>query len=198
MRWRSHQKWLTPSASIVGRRCTNRVGSGYWSVFDDAYRVFVGIHRVQRVPVTEKKGRRHTSEIVVAILPTGVIRSPILGVDPKDIRVDTYRDTGPGGQHRNKTDSAVRITHLPTGIVVSAVEDRSQHKNRAVAHQRLYDALRERDALNAHQKANNARADAFQRGEGWIWTDWRDEVRSPSGKRASYRNALRGNLDKLL
>src|SRR6202050_5684582 len=107
-----------------------------------------GVHRVQRVPVTEAQGRIHTSAATVAVLPEP--EDVDVNIDEKDLRIDVYRASGAGGQHVNKTESAVRITHLPTGIVVAQQEEKSQHKNRAnamkILQAKIFEAERERQA----------------------------------------------------
>ncbi len=95
-----------------------------------------GVHRVQRVPETESKGRVHTSAATVAVMPK--MQMEDVDIKRSDLRIDTFRSSGAGGQHVNKTESGVRITHIPTGIVVECTEGRSQHSNREIAEQRLY------------------------------------------------------------
>jgi peptide chain release factor 1 len=162
-----------------------------------------GTHRVQRVPATEAQGRIHTSAVTVAILPE-LDEVGAIELNPAELRVDTYRSSGAGGQHVNKTDSAVRITHLPSGIVVECQDERSQHKNRsramALLRARLLAAEQEK------QQSEQARSRRLQVGSG----DRSERIRTynfPQGRVTDHRidltlyrlpQVMDGDLDELI
>ncbi|MGH7412504.1 MAG: peptide chain release factor 1 [Candidatus Methylomirabilis sp.] len=161
-----------------------------------------GVHRVQRVPVTESSGRIHTSTITVAVLPEA--EEVDVQIDPKDLRIDVFRSTGPGGQSVNTTDSAVRITYLPTGTVVSCQDEKSQHKNRAKAMKVLRARLL--DLARAEKEAEISQARRQQVGTG----DRSERIRTynfPQGRVTDHRigltlhslpRVLEGELGELL
>jgi len=142
-----------------------------------------GTHRVQRVPATEAQGRIHTSACTVAILPE-LDEIDEVTLNPAELRIDTYRSSGAGGQHVNKTDSAIRITHLPTGIVVECQDERSQHKNRSRAMSLLRSRLLE--AEQQKQAAQQAQDRKLQVGSG----DRSERIRTynyPQGRVTDHR-----------
>ena len=162
-----------------------------------------GAHRVQRVPATESQGRIHTSACTVAVLPEPD-EVEAVDISPADLRVDTYRASGAGGQHVNKTDSAVRITHLPSGIVVECQDERSQHKNRARAMSLLQARLL--DARIAEQESAQAEQRRLLVGSG----DRSERIRTynyPQGRVTDHRinltlykldEVLEGDLDQVV
>lgn len=162
-----------------------------------------GAHRVQRVPETESQGRVHTSACTVAILPE-VEEIDHIQINTDDLRIDTYRSSGAGGQHVNKTDSAIRITHLPTGVVVECQDERSQHKNRAKAM-----ALLKTRLLNAEQ--TKQRAEQAQTRKSLVGSGDRSErIRTynfPQGRLTDHRinltlyqlnDVMEGNLSDVI
>ncbi len=162
-----------------------------------------GTHRVQRVPATESQGRIHTSAATVAIIPD-VDEVEDIAINPADLKVDTFRSSGAGGQHVNKTDSAIRITHLPTGVVVECQTERSQHANRDKAMKRLKAQLL--DAERTKQAAAEAESRRVQVGSG----DRSQRIRTynfPQGRITDHRinltlyrlpEILQGDLDELI
>src|SRR5271165_3939817 len=153
-----------------------------------------GVHRVQRVPATESQGRIHTSTVTVAVLPEA--EDVDVQIDEGDLRIDTYRASGAGGQHVNKADSAVRITHLPTGIVVAMQEEKSQHKNKAKAMKILRARLYEQQRASLH--ATRAADRKSQVGTG----DRSERIRTynfPQGRVSDHRIELTlYKLDRVL
>lgn len=124
--------------------------------------------------------------------------TPIRRIKRDDVRADTFRSSGPGGQHRNKTDSAVRLTHIPTGTVVTATEERSQHLNRLVAWQRLESKLGAEAEAERADATNQIRRDQLDEFRSWTWCGWRDEVKGPNGRKGSMSRVLSGRLRLVL
>jgi len=206
LRWCERRGWrtevLSQSPSALGgyKELVLRVeGEGAYG----ALRFESGGHRVQRVPATESQGRIHTSACTVAVLPEADAADEV-AIDPAELRIDTFRASGAGGQHVNKTDSAIRITHLPSGIVAECQDDRSQHRNKARALAVLAARLRERD--RAERAAREAATRKGLIGSG----DRSDRIRTynfPQGRLSDHRinltlhklaAVLDGDLDELV
>ena len=161
-----------------------------------------GTHRVQRVPATEAQGRIHTSAVTVAVLPEA--EDVEINVEPNEIKVDVYRSTGPGGQSVNTTDSAVRLTHLPTGLVVTCQDEKSQHKNKAKAMKVLKARLLDKEVREQNAKRSEERKS--QIGSG----DRSERIRTynfPQGRVTDHRigltlykleSVLEGQIDELV
>ncbi len=204
-RYADRQRWKvellnTAEAGIGGYKEVIALISGK-GVFS-RFKYESGTHRVQRVPETETQGRIHTSACTVAVLPEA--DDVEVNIDPSDLRIDLYRASGAGGQHVNKTESAVRITHIPTGVVVSCQDEKSQHKNKARAMKVLQSRIL--DAMQAEQHAKTAADRKSQVGSG----DRSERIRTynfPQGRCTDHRVGLtlykldaimQGDLDEVI
>ncbi|MCP1437228.1 peptide chain release factor 1 [Erwinia persicina] len=162
-----------------------------------------GGHRVQRVPETESQGRIHTSACTVAVLPE-VPEAELPDINPSDLKIDTFRSSGAGGQHVNTTDSAIRITHLPTGIVVECQDERSQHKNKAKALAVLGSRIRAAESARRQQEEASTRRNLLGSGDR---SDRNRTYNYPQGRITDHRinltiyrldEAMQGKLDMLI
>jgi peptide chain release factor 1 len=161
-----------------------------------------GVHRVQRVPATEASGRIHTSTATVAVLPEA--EEVDVTIDPKDLRVDTFCSSGPGGQSVNTTYSAVRITHLPTGLVVSQQDEKSQVKNRAkalkVLRSRLYEIemRKQQEAIASERKGQVGTGDRSERSRTYNFKENRITDHRVNFTMHQLADALDGDLDSII
>ncbi|MBU3758366.1 MAG: peptide chain release factor 1 [Candidatus Omnitrophica bacterium] len=173
-------------------------GSGAYAKF----KYESGIHRVQRVPATEASGRVHTSAVTVAIMAEA--DETEINIDPADLKIDVYRASGAGGQHVNKTESAVRITHLPSGVIVQCQDERSQHKNKAramrVLRARLYEAEQERRQLeqSRERKAQIGSGDRSGKIRTYNYPDQRVTDHRIGLTLHSLNDILNGHLDEMV
>ncbi len=175
-------------------------GEGAWS----RLKFEAGGHRVQRVPETESGGRIHTSAATVAVLPEA--EEVEFDIDPKDLQIDTYRSSGAGGQHVNKTESAIRITHIPTGTVVECQDERSQHKNKdkamKILRSKLYEAeqARQHAAIAAERKSQVGSGDRSERVRTYNFPQNRvtDHRLSGDSKNFNIAAIINGDMDELI
>lgn len=161
-----------------------------------------GVHRVQRVPETEASGRVHTSTVTVAVLPE--MDEIDFQINPEDLQIDTYRSSGAGGQHVNKTESAIRITHIPTGTVVECQDERSQHKNReramSILVSRLYEAERQKQtaAVAAERKSQVGSGDRSERIRTYNYPQGRVTDHRIGLTLYKLEQILNGDLDEII
>jgi peptide chain release factor 1 len=161
-----------------------------------------GVHRVQRVPVTEAQGRVHTSTATVAVLPEA--EEVEIEINPKDLQIDTYKASGAGGQHVNKTESAIRITHLPTGVVVASQEERSQLQNRDRAMRMLRSVLLDRkrreaeEAMGSLRKSQVGTGDRSEKIRTYNFPQDRITDHRINANFQNIRNILEGEMSKLV
>ena len=175
-------------------------GEGAWS----RLKFESGTHRVQRVPVTESSGRIQTSAATVAVLPEA--EEVEFTIDPKDLQIDTFRSSGAGGQHVNKTESAIRITHLPTGVVVECQDERSQYKNKdramKILRSKLYEAEQEKQnaAIAAQRRSQVGSGDRSERIRTYNFPQNRvtDHRLTGDNKNFNIDQIINGNLDALI
>ncbi|MEI4220172.1 MAG: peptide chain release factor 1 [Candidatus Dasytiphilus stammeri] len=162
-----------------------------------------GGHRVQRIPATESQGRIHTSSCTVAVMPE-IPKSELISLQPKDLKIDTFRSSGAGGQHVNTTDSAIRITHLPTGIVVECQDERSQHKNKSKALWVLNTRIQAAEMAKRHKEETDQRRNLVGSGER---SDRNRTYNFPQGRVTDHRinlslycleDIMSGQLDLLI
>lgn len=205
LRYAELRGWKT---EILSRHITGIGGFKEVIVLIEGERVYSrlkhesGVHRVQRVPETEAQGRIHTSAVTVAVLPEA--EEVDVEIDPDDLRIDTFRSSGHGGQHVNVTDSAVRITHLPTGLVVSCQDEKSQHKNKAKAMKVLRSRLLDMQQAEQQLKISEERRNMVGSG------DRSERIRTynfPQGRVTDHRvgltlykleDILQGQLDMII
>jgi len=205
LRYAELKGWKT---EILSRNITGIGGFKEVIILTDGQRVYSrlkhesGVHRVQRVPETETQGRIHTSAVTVAVLPEA--EEVDVKINPDDLRIDTFRSSGHGGQHVNVTDSAVRITHLPTGLVVSCQDEKSQHKNKAKAMKVLRSRLLDIQQAEQQSKISEERRNMVGSG------DRSERIRTynfPQGRVTEHRigltlykleDILQGQLDMIL
>lgn len=161
-----------------------------------------GVHRVQRVPVTEASGRIHTSTVTVAVMPE--VEDVEVELNSKDLRIDTFRSSGAGGQHVNRTESAIRITHIPTGIVVSCQDEKSQHKNKEkamkVMQSRLYEYEKSKqdDDLASNRKSQVGTGERSEKIRTYNFPQSRVTDHRITGRNFNCEVILDGNLDDML